>query len=161
MCASPPEVPLERKYRQRGYMSAEKPQKTEKRAPEGNRRQEQIGPRTPRMVGTVTRARCSNCGTVLQAGFDAKGKCPRCAFELHSCKQCAYFDSAARFQCMQPIPDCIPRKDQRNDCTFYEFRTTIEKDTAPSGPAAGPAAPAERPSRPRDARQAFEDLFRK
>jgi len=142
-------------------MSAEKPQKTEKRAPEGNRRQEQIGPRTPRMVGTVTRARCSNCGTVLLAGFDPKGKCPRCAFELHCCKQCAYFDSAARFQCMQPIPDCIPRKDQRNDCTFYEFRTTIEKDTAPSAPAASPAAPAERPSRPRDARQAFEDLFRK
>lgn len=152
---------MERKYKQRGYMSADKPQKTEKRPPEGNRRQEQIGPRTPRMVGTITRARCSNCGTVLQPGFDPKGKCPRCAFELHSCKQCAYFDTAARFECMQPIPEPIPRKDQRNDCPLYEFRTTIEKDTAPSAPAAGPAAPKERASRPRDARQAFEDLFRK
>ncbi len=152
---------MERKYRQRGYMSADKPQKTEKRPPEANRRQEQIGPRTPRMVGTITRARCSNCGAVLQPGFDPKGKCPRCAFELHCCKQCAYFDTAARFECMQPIPECIPRKDQRNDCPLYEFRTTIEKDTAPSSPAAGPAAPTERASRPRDARQAFEDLFRK
>jgi hypothetical protein len=154
---------LDRKYKQRGYMSADKPQKqkTEKKPSEGHRRQDQIGPRTPRMVGTITRARCSNCGTVLQPGFDPKGKCPRCAFELHCCKQCAYFDSAARFECMQPIPECIPRKDQRNDCPLYEFRTTIEKDTAPSAPAANPSAPAERASRPRDARQAFEDLFRK
>jgi hypothetical protein len=153
---------LERKYRQQGYMSADKPVKKEKRPPEGHPRQEQIGPRTPRMVGTITRARCSNCGAVLQAGFDPKGKCPRCAFELHCCKQCAYFDSAARFECMQHIPEAIPRKDQRNDCTFYEFRTTIEKDTAPSTPPSSQSAAPERAvSRPLDARQAFENLFKK
>jgi hypothetical protein len=97
----------------------------------------------------------------LQPGFDPKGKCPRCAFELHCCKQCVYFDTAARFECMQPIPERIPRKDQRNDCTFYEFRTTIEKDTAPSAPIAGPSVPSERVSRPHSGRQAFEDLFKK
>jgi hypothetical protein len=152
---------LERKYKQRGYMNADKPQKKEKRPPEGRPRHDQIGPHTPRMVGTITRARCSNCGAVLQPGFDPKGKCPRCEFELHCCKQCAYFDTAARFECMQPVPERIPRKDQRNDCTFYEFRTTIEKDTAPSAPVAGPSAPAASVSRPHSARQAFEDLFKK
>src|SRR6267143_1973655 len=115
-------------------MSAEKPQKKEKRPPEGHPRQEQIGPRTPRMVGTITRARCSNCGAVLQPGFDPKGKCPKCAFELHSCKQCAYFDTAARFECMQPIPERIPRKDQRNDCRLYEFRTNHPKTVCATQP---------------------------
>ena len=153
---------MDRKYKQRGYMSSsEKPQKKDKRPPEGHPRQEQIGPRTPRMVGTITRARCSNCGAVLRAGFDPKGKCPQCAFELHSCKMCAYFDTAARFECMQPVAERIARKDQRNDCRFYEFRTTIEKDTAPSAPSAGSATSATPVSRPRDARQAFEDLFKK
>ena len=153
---------MERKYKQRGYMSSsDKPPKKERRPPEGHPRQEQIGPRTPRMVGTITRARCSNCGTVLQPGFDANGKCPRCSFELHSCKQCAFFDTAARFECMKPVSERIARKDQRNNCSFYEFRTTIEKDTAPSAPAMGAAASPERVSRPRDARQAFEDLFKK
>jgi len=113
------------------------------------------------MVGTITRARCSNCGAVLQPGFDPKGKCPKCAYELHSCKQCAYFDTAARFECMKPVPERIPRKDQRNDCTFYEFRTTIEKDTAPSAPMTSPTPSAEKFSRPLDARQAFENLFKK
>jgi len=154
---------LDRKYRQRGYQQdSERPQKKEKRAPEGHPRQEQIGPRTPRMVGTITRARCSNCGAVLQRGFDPKGKCPRCAFELHCCKQCAYFDTAARFECMKPVTERIARKDQVNDCALYEFRTTIEKDTAPSAPPSGPAASPERvSSRPLDARQAFENLFKK
>jgi len=152
---------LERKYKQRGYMDTEKPQKKEKRAPEGRPRQEQIGPRTPRMVGTITRARCSNCGAVLQAGFDPGGQCPRCGFDLHCCKQCAYFDTGARFECMQPVPERVARKDQKNDCTFYEFRTTIEKDTAPSAPAPVRSVAVQRISRPHDARQAFEDLFKK
>ena len=144
-------------------MSADKPQKKERRPPEGHPRQDQIGPRTPRMVGTITRARCSNCGAVLQPGFDPKGKCPKCAFELHACKQCAYFDTAARFECMKPVPERIAKKDQRNDCTFYEFRMTIEKDTAPtsySQPSTATSPPPS-PSRPTDARQAFENLFKK
>ena len=90
-----------------------------------------------------------------------KASARNAAIELHSCKQCAYFDTAARFECMKPVPERIARKDQRNDCAFYEFRTTIEKDTAPSAPAANPSAFPERVSRPLDARQAFENLFKK
>jgi len=142
-------------------MSGDKPEKKKSRPAEGHPRQEQIGPRTPRMVGTVTRARCANCGGVLLPGFDANKQCPRCGFELHSCKQCVHFDTGARFECTQPIPERIPKKDARNDCTFYQTRTTVEKDTAPSAPAAAPSAPAANSARPHDARQAFEDLFKK
>ncbi len=66
---------MERQYRQKGYQDTEKPEKKRDRAPEGRPRQEQIGPRTPRMVGTVTRARCANCGAVLLAGFNPNGQC--------------------------------------------------------------------------------------
>lgn len=153
---------MERKYRQRGYQDSDKPQKKEKRPAEGRPRQEQIGPRTPRMVGTITRVRCSNCGAVLQAGVNPNVKCPRCGFDLHCCKQCAYFDTGARFECMQPVPERIARKDQRNDCSFFQLRMTVEKDTAPSSTVAAPAAVSgERAPRPHDARKAFEDLFKK
>ena len=153
---------MDRKYSQRGYMDTEAPKKKEKRPQEPRARQEQIGPRTPRMVGTITQARCSNCGGVLLKGFDPKAQCPRCGFELHSCKQCMYFDTSARFECTQAVPERVAKKDARNDCTFYTFRTTVEKDTAPA-----PVAAASSPSgngnshRPRDARQAFDDLFKK
>jgi hypothetical protein len=155
---------LERKYSHRGYMDSDGPKKKEKRPPENRGpRQEQIGPRTPRMVGTITRARCSNCGAVLQPGFDPGGKCPRCAFELHSCKQCAYFDTGAQFECTRPITERIAKKDARNDCAFYAFRTTVEKDTAPTTVSAPSAAPSGgfTSSRPNDARKAFDDLFKK
>jgi hypothetical protein len=153
---------LERKYRQRGYQDSDKPQKKEKRPPEGRPRQEQIGPRTPRMVGTITRVRCSNCGAVLQAAVNPNVKCPRCGFDLHCCKQCASFDTGARFECMQPVPERIARKDQRNDCTFFQLRMTVEKDTAPSATVAAPASGSgDRAPRHHDARKAFEDLFKK
>lgn len=125
---------------------------------------DQFGPRTPRMVGTVTRSRCSNCGAVLTPGFDPNGTCPKCNFELHCCKQCRFFDTGAKFECTQPIPERISPKDVKNDCKFYEFRMTVEKDTAPTSyaqPSASNGASAPPPSRPNDARQAFEDLFKK
>ncbi len=147
----------ERKYRQRGYQDTGKPEKKE-RPPESRPRHEQMGPRTPRMVGSVTRARCANCGNVLRPGFDVSGQCVRCGFELHSCKQCVHFDTAARFECTQPIPKRIPKKDARNQCTFYECRVTVEKDTAP---IASSPAPGASPIRPHDARKAFDDLFKK
>jgi hypothetical protein len=51
---------------------------------------------------------------------------------------------------MQPIPERIPRKDERNLCSFYSMRVRVEKET--STPAA---------LKPQDARQAFENLFKK
>ena len=153
----------DRKYKHRGYRDAESQDKKPERKPESRPKQEQYGPRTPRMVGTVTLARCSNCGAVLTPGFDANGQCPRCQFELHCCKQCRFFDSGAQFECMQPITESISPKDTKNNCTFYEFRMTVEKDTAPTSytNAAATPAPAASPSRPNDARKAFEDLFKK
>lgn len=162
---------MDRKYSHRGYRDAEKNDKKEKRdksyerkPPQGGPRgADQFGPRTPRMVGTVTRGRCSNCGAVLTPGFDPNGKCPKCQAELHCCKQCRFFDSGAQFECTQPIPERISPKDAKNDCKFYEFRMTIEKDTAPTSyaqPSAGPAAPPAH-VRSNDPRQAFEDLFKK
>ncbi len=51
---------------------------------------------------------------------------------------------------MQPVKDRIAKKDAKNDCTFYEMRVTREKET--STPA---------PLKPRDARAAFDNLFKK
>jgi hypothetical protein len=142
----------DRKYRQRGYQETrEEPQKKsgggggEKQA-----RKDTFGPRPLQMPGTRSVSRCSQCGMVLQPASEPPARCPKCGFELHSCKQCTYFDPSSRFECMQPIPERIARKDQRNECTFYSMRVTMEKET--STPTAG---------RGDDARKAFENLFKK
>jgi hypothetical protein len=132
------------KYRQRGYQDSDREAPREKRPP----REDLGGPRQLAMPGRRTVLRCAGCGVILPPGADTSGQCPRCRFELHSCKQCLYFDTGSRFECAKPIAERIPRKDARNDCTFYEARTTVERDTS-SG------------ARPADARAAFDSLFKK
>ena len=165
---------MDRKYRQRGYEDRDRDNNREKRRerseqprPERPKQQphDMLGPRTPRMVGTVTRARCSSCGAVLAPNIDFNGECPRCKAALHSCKQCVHFDTGKQFECTEPVPVRITKKDAKNDCSFFAFRMTIEKDTSPVVYATNtppPAASANTsPSRPNDARKAFEDLFKK
>ena len=143
------------KYRQHGYQdsgdkreregqksSAEKPVRKDK---------DTFGPRPVQMTGTHSVSRCAQCGTLLAAIVEPVGQCAKCGFELHSCKQCSYFDPSSRFECMQPITERIARKDTRNECKFYSISVRVEKQTS-TGPASRPGD---------DARRAFDDLFKK
>jgi hypothetical protein len=49
-----------------------------------------------------------------------------------------------------PIADRISPKDKRNSCTFYAMRVRVEKETS-----------SKVAQRPNDARQAFDNLFKK
>jgi len=55
-------------------------------------------------------------------------------------------DTGSAFECQQPIPARISPKDTRNACTFFEPRTTVERETKSAPPAS--------------ARKAFDDLFK-
>ncbi|HZQ95660.1 MAG TPA: hypothetical protein VFA67_11665 [Candidatus Sulfotelmatobacter sp.] len=141
------------KYRQPGYQDRDDDRKKggERSSPgsPSPRRDNTFGPRPVNMPGTRAVSRCAQCGTVLQ-GLSADGRCPKCGFELHSCKQCTYFDPGTRFECMQPVKERVAKKDARNTCELFEIRVTREKETS---------TPAN--LRPNDARAAFENLFKK
>jgi hypothetical protein len=142
------------KYRQHGYQDRDRDEsrKVPGEKPGGGpapKRDLTFGPKPVNLPGTRAVSRCTQCGTVLQ-GLPPSGQCPKCGFELHSCKQCTYFDPGSRFECMQPVKERIAKKDARNECSSYEIRVTREKET--STPAS---------LRPNDARQAFENLFKK
>ena len=138
------------KYRQHGYQDREdKPRQKPGEGP-AKKKDDTFGPRPVQMPGRHMVCRCAQCGTVLPSTSEPIGKCPKCGFDLHSCKQCSYFDPSSRFECSQPIPERIARKDARNECAFYSMSVRVEKET--STPAT---------ARPSDARQAFENLFKK
>jgi hypothetical protein len=142
---------VSQKYRQHGYQdSGEKREKYERQSADRPVKKETFGPRAMQMPGTHTVSRCAQCGALLTAISEPVGRCPKCDFELHSCRQCTSFDTSSRFECMQPIPERIARKDERNECTFYSMRVRVEKET--STPVA---------AKPQDARAAFENLFKK
>jgi hypothetical protein len=142
------------KYRQHGYQDRDRGESRKGSGEKSSggatpKRELTFGPKPVNLPGTRAVSRCTQCGTVLQ-GMPTTGQCPKCRFELHSCKQCSYFDPGSRFECMQPIKERIAKKDARNECELYEIRVTREKET--STPAS---------LRPNDARAAFENLFKK
>ena len=167
----------ERKYRQRGYQDEDRPPQREVDHGDRERPREKIPgaprtpmshdrPRSPVMPGRRSTSRCAGCGNILPPDVDTQGQCPKCHFELHSCKQCVHFDTGQRFECTQPIPARMSKKDARNECGFYQMRITVEKETSSANAPVqrslgngGPAAPS--PVQSSSARQAFEDLFKK
>lgn len=165
----------ERKYKQRGYQDTGRDYSSnggshgeERPRPQGPRPPIDVtGPRLPRMVQSVTAARCYNCSTTLPPDVDFRGNCPKCATALHCCKQCAHFEPSTRFQCLKPVPVRIAGKDQANECELFKPRVTVARDGAhggtSNGAGNGPAMPSNIPV-PRnanDARAAFDSLFKK
>ena len=143
----------DRKYRHRGYMDSS----SEERRPRGPR------PDAPGRSEGAPRGRgvdvdkavvfaCKECGEKHRDLEDIRfdSTCARCGADLHSCAQCANFDTSARFECIQPIPERIPSKKTRNTCTFYSPAKSFDL----TGSRATTATPD-------DARAAFDRLFKK
>jgi hypothetical protein len=146
----------DRKYRQRGYQDEpreprgdKKPEAKKEYTPRG---QPPISPKTFSMPGFREVVKCVRCGAELTvaAAWSATGQCPRCQSDLHSCAQCANFDSSATFECGKPVPARISPKDARNECPAFEVRTTVERETKS----------ASSPNSQSSAKKSFDDLFK-
>ena len=142
---------MTRKYNQRGYQedpAKRDPERKPQDKPEGGPRQG-YGPREQRKVnmpGFREVLKCARCGTAISAPIAGDSQCQKCASDLHSCAQCAWFDTGSRFECSQPVPARVSPKDARNGCTYFEGRVTVERET--------------HSKRQPSARQAFDDLFK-
>src|SRR5271170_2626624 len=140
----------ERKYRQCGYQDTGRdysgnggPGREERPRPQGPRPPIDVtGPRLPRMVQSVTAARCYSCSATLPSDVDFRGNCPKCSAALHCCKQCAHFEPSTRFQCLKPIPVRIAIKDQANECALFSPRVTVARDSASPMPMPRMSTPA-------------------
>jgi len=155
----------DRKYRQRGYMdTGREPSRSglDRSRPQGPRPPLDVtGPRLPRLVQSVTAARCFNCATPLPYDVDFHGNCPKCAAALHCCKQCTHFDPSTRFQCHKPILARIAIKDQANECQSFAARVTVARDVVPTSYSPAEYVAPTPTRRPSDARAAFDNLFKK
>ena len=152
---------MERKYSHRGYMDSNAPQKKEKRPQEIARRRNSSG-LARRAWWAESRAAVVELRCGAPAGFDltANAALRFRAAQLQAVRALRY---RAQFECTEPIPERIAKKDARNECPFYAFRMTVEKDTAPTAvaPSSSAAAAPSTSYRPNDARKAFDDLFKK
>ena len=159
----------DRKYKQRGYQDDDRDRRPPRQdgqvngpaqgrperlpgAPAGARRISSEGAKNPNMPGFREVARCSRCGTLVDAQVFSRSKCTKCGQDLRSCAQCVHFDPSARLECTQPIAARVSPKDAANDCTFFSSRTSWERETS--------SVVASKPSEPSGAKKAFDDLFK-
>ena len=146
----------DRKYRQRGYQ--DEPREPRERKPEQQKKeyaprgQPPIAPKTFSTPGFRDVVKCARCGNelTLATAWSPTGQCSRCQADLHSCAQCAHFDAGAPFECHKPIAARVSPKDARNECTHFEPRTTVERETKSAPQASGESS----------AKKAFDDLFK-
>ena len=140
----------DRKYRHRGYMDSDRePQRSgpPQSKPPQSKPIDREGPRSPKMMAFGETVKCANCGAKAPTNIIFESSCPNCKGDLHTCRQCAYFDPGARLECTKPIPARIVDKHARNTCELFAARIVVERQTS-SGPPTG-------------ARDAFAKLFKK
>jgi hypothetical protein len=160
----------DRKYRQRGYQDEPRPRgpkgpkspaAPKERVPGGRPLQDAAGPRTPNLMAAHEVFRCARCGNLLSLSVGLLDGCSRCGVDLHSCIQCASFDTSARWECTQSdaLPVRVSPKDARNQCAGFTPRTTVERQTSTALSSGGESGGGGG-STTSSARKAFDDLFK-
>jgi len=142
----------DRKYRHRGYMDndreAERPKPQSGPKPGAqSKRPDLEGPRSPKMMAFGESVKCTSCGAKAPANITLDSSCAKCNANLHSCRQCTYFDPGAHFECSKTIPKRIVNKNANNTCELFGVRTVVERQTSSGAPS--------------NARDAFAKLFKK
>jgi hypothetical protein len=137
----------DRKYRQRGYMDNDGRREERLKPQPQQKPPEREGPRSPRMMAFGEKVKCAACAGTIQASISIDASCPKCKADLHTCRQCTFFDPGARFECRKPITARIGNKGGRNTCELFAARTVVERETSSRTPS--------------DARQAFANFFKK
>ena len=162
---------MSRKYQQSGYQDDEEARseaRSPARQPKGDGRPRRgYGPREPRKVNMPSFhevTKCARCGAALSTAIRFDTQCSKCAVDLHTCAQCAWFDTSSQFECAQTIPKRVSPKDGRNSCTLFEAVVTIEREThSTSHENQTTAISSENrttSTSSNSARQAFDDLFK-
>ena len=162
---------MSRKYQQSGYQDDEEARseaRSPARQPKGDGRPRRgYGPREPRKVNMPSFhevTKCARCGAALSTAIRFDSQCSKCAADLYTCAQCAWFDTSSQFECAQTIPKRVSPKDGRNSCTLFEAVVTIEREThSTSHENQTTAISSENrttSTSSNSARQAFDDLFK-
>ncbi|MDH4121115.1 MAG: hypothetical protein OEV94_05360 [Deltaproteobacteria bacterium] len=92
---------------------------------------------------------CWKCGKALTPPLPLgrRESCPACLADLHSCRQCQWYDPKAANSCREPSIEPVKEKEQANFCDDFRLLTN------PGKPGDQPAQDA--------ARKKLETLFGK
>lgn len=83
--------------------------------------------------------------------------CEFCGADLHSCRNCKFYDAGSHYDCRENISDLVKDKERANFCEWFSARETFAGGVASaSGDASAGAAGVDKVAQARDA---FASLF--
>lgn len=95
---------------------------------------------------------CWKCGASISlpagARVGTRDTCPRCSADLHSCRNCKFYDPSKNNQCSEPQAEWVRDKEAANYCDYYRPNPTL------LARGAGSASPVE------SAKKKFDSLFK-
>ena len=98
---------------------------------------------------------CWKCGKpITEETISRNSECQFCHADLHSCKNCTFYEPGAHFDCHETIEELIVDKERANFCdSFSVKRVATKDDSAHCGKSTDEKAAA--------AKKAFDNLFGK
>jgi hypothetical protein len=74
----------------------------------------------------MSRAMCAFCQHDLQMAVGhlvgRRDTCPQCGGDLHSCKNCQFYEAKAYNECREPVAERVQDKDRANFCDQFVFQ---------------------------------------
>jgi len=144
----------DRKYRHRGYQDDDRDREQQQRQkPKTDGVKRYDGAPRGRGLGAPTKVsfKCARCGHELaEPKIATDTSCTSCGDALHSCANCSFFNTGARFECQKPIAKRVESKAKGNDCKFFKPKAVRDLKVE-----------AQQGGTPNDPRAAFNALFKK
>ena len=137
---------MSRKYKMKGYLDEDNRDKKKKSSSKNDTFiKGRVETKYRRTI------RCSECSAVVQFIDELKttDTCKNCRADLHTCRNCKFFDPGAPNECLKKIEERVESKNTRNFCSYFKPKVLVEK-----------AIESKKPSSRDNARKAFEDLFK-
>ena len=117
---------------------------------------------------------CWKCGGALQElllPLPRHEECLHCRAQLHVCRMCLYFDTAAPQQCREPVADNVTDKQRANFCGYFQINPQAYADPSDQAADSGkldalfgdgtPEEAAEDSSSEGESHQQLDELFKK
>lgn len=90
---------------------------------------------------------CYACGAEIRV-VERVGRgesCPKCGRDLHSCRNCEFYDPNAYNECREPVAERVVDKERSNFCDMFQMASERLKE----------------PSKADESKKKLEGLFKK
>lgn len=92
---------------------------------------------------------CWKCKEPIEAGLEIfrSSTCFRCGADLHSCRNCRFYEPGSHYDCHETIDEAVSDKERANFCDYFSVRTEFS------------ASNSQGQEKQQAARSAFDSLF--